>query len=520
MPLEHALPLSELPAGSKKAVKVGETEILLVHTEEGTLHAVEAKCPHAGGPLEQGAMCNGRLICPWHTGTFELATGALVEPPPLRSLKHYEVQVEGDAILVDPTPVNAPSLAHYDDNALRQPTDATTEHHHMMTIGGGAAATAAICTLRQNGFAGRITMIDPVTSEPVDRTNLSKMTLAGQKPVEPLWNQEEKNKLRVERLVTRVEHLDGDAGTLRTSDGLIHRFDAALLAPGGIPRRLGIPGEHLPHVHTIRHAQDMDKIAATMGEDPKGKQVVLIGDSFIAFEAASALTIRGLKATVVSRSPEPFSKQFGEAAQAILSLHRANGVTLQAGAEAREITAEAVMLHSGESLPAALVVVAVGVRVATDFQHGLPTEDDGGILVDETLKAAAKLWVAGDAASVNGTRIEHWRVAEQHGRTAAFGMLHRPGEHDTQGRETYGGVPFFWTFHFGKRFGYVGHASQWDDLQVDGSLGDTNFLAYYVKDHVVKAVFSCGRDSETAMLAESMREPLTLEQARKAAASM
>ncbi len=521
MPFQHALPLSELPPGRKKAVKIGETEILLIHTAESTLHAVEAKCPHAGGPLEQGAVCNGRLICPWHTGTFELATGALVEPPPLRALKHFAVQVEDDAILVDPAPLNAPSLAHYDDHAIPQITDATTEHHHIITIGAGAAATAAVCTLRQAGFAGRITMIDPVGSEPVDRTNLSKMTLAGKKPVEPLWNGDEKTKLRVERLVTRVEHLDGDEGTLRTADGQTHRFHAALLAPGGIPRRLGIAGEHLPHVHTIRHAGDMDTITATLGEDSTGKQVVLIGDSFIAFEAASALTQRGLKATVVSRSPQPFSKKFGEApAQAILRLHRFNGVTLKSGAEAQQITPEAVTLKSGENLPANLVLVAVGVQVATNFQHGLPMEDDGGIPVDATLKAAAKLWVAGDAASVHGTRIEHWRLAEQHGRTAAFGMLHKPGAHATLASESYSGVPFFWTFHFGKRFGYVGHADTWDDLQVDGSLADGSFLAYYVQGNAVKAVLSCGKDTETAMLAESMRKTLTLEQARKAAGSV
>ena len=537
MALEWVLSLQELPAGSKKAITVGETEILLVHTAEGELYALEAKCPHAGAPLEQGAICNGRLICPWHTGTFELNSGALggaapgtvIEPPPLRSLRRYAVQVEGDTILVDPTPLNAPSLANHDD---KHPAEAVGEHRHFALIGGGAAATAAICTLRQEGFAGRITVIDPVETEPTDRTNLSKNTLAGKQPALPLWTQEEKTKLRVERLMARVEHLDGEEGTFRTGDGQLHRFDAALLAPGGIPRQLGIPGEHLPHVHSIRHVADVDAIAALIGPkvdpdtadaasaSPKRKQVVLIGDSFIAFEAASALTARGLQATLVCRSPQPFSQKFGEApAQAIVALHQANGVTLRLGAEAREIIGEAVLLKSGETLPADLVIVAVGVRVATDFEHNLQLEADGGVPVTETLKAAAKLWVAGDAASVNGTRIEHWRLAEQHGRTAAFGMMRQPGAHVTREVERFHGVPFFWTFHFGKRFGYVGHADKWDDLQVDGSLGDTKFLAYYIKGNAVKAVLGCGKDAAIATLAESMRKTLTLEQARKAVES-
>ena len=526
MPFVPALPLGDLPPGTKKAVKLGDTEILLVHTAEGDLVAVEAQCPHAGAPLEQGAVCHGRLICPWHTGTFQLTgaePGLLVEPPALRSLRHYAAEVEAGTILVDPTPRNQPSLANYDDRAPAPPVG---EHRHIVAIGGGAAATAAVCTLRQGGFAGRITVIDPVDTDPTDRTLLSKMTLGGQKPAQPLWSPEEKSKLRVERLMTRVDELDAAAGTLHTADGLLHRFDAALLAPGGIPRLSGTPGEHQRHVHTIRHVRDVEAISALLGppEAAKGKRVVILGDSFIAFEAASALTGRGLQATVVSRSPAPFSTKFGEApAEAILALHQSGGVTLRLGAEAREITPEAVTLGSGETIPADLVLVAVGVRVATDFRHGLPLEEDGGVPVTENLKAGPRLWVGGDAASVNGTRIEHWRLAEQHGRTAALGMLREPGVQVAGGAETFTGVPFFWTAHFGKRFGYVGHADRWDELQVDGTLGgeqaEPNFLAYYVEGNALRAVFGCGQDAALAMLAEQMRTTLTLEQGRNAAAS-
>ena len=523
MPLEQVLPCSELPRGSKKAAKVGDTEILLIHTAEGELHAVEAKCPHAGAPLEKGAVCNGRLICPWHMGTFELATGTLVEPPPLRSLRRYRVEVEEDAILVDPKPLNEPSLANHDD---RSPAEPVGEARHLVTIGGGAAATAAVCALRQAGFVGKITVIDPVATEPVDRTNLSKMVLAGKMPFDslPLWSPEEQGRLRVDRMQSRVTMLDGALGTLRTEDGRELRFDAAFLAPGGKPRMLGIPGEDGATVFTIRHQHDVEAISSLLGEDAKGKKVVLLGDSFIAFEAASALTTRGLQATVVCRAGQPFSNKFGDApAQAILALHRANGVTLKPEAEAQEITAEGVTLKNGETLPAHLVVVAIGVAVQTDFEHGLPLEKDGGVPVTEPLQAAPKLWVGGDAAAVNGMRIEHWRLAEQHGRTAAAGMMRKPGAQATLHEESFHGVPFFWTAHFGKRFGYVGHASEWDELQIDGEVtnekNEPAFLAYYVKSNAVKAVFGCGKDAAMAALAESMRKTLTLEQARAAAAA-
>ncbi len=520
MPFAPALSTNDLQPGTKKAVKLGDTEILLIHTVEGELHAVEAKCPHAGAPLEQGALCNGRLVCPWHMGTFELETGRLVEPPPLRSLKRYNTKIEGDSILVDPEPVNTPTLASHGDSAAEAKTG---NDGHVVTIGGGAAVAAAVCTLRQEGFTGEITVIDPVADEPVDRTNLSKMALAGKKPLKtlPLWSDDAKTGLKVTRLAATVTSLDAAAGSVTTDAGQTLRFDAAILAPGGSPRKPGLPGEDLPHVHTIRHIRDVAAIDALLGDEEaaRGKKAVLIGDSFIAFEAASALTGRGLAATVVCRSAAPFSKKFGDKpAEAILALHRAKGVTLKLEAETKEITEKGVTLTSGESLPADLVIVAVGVQVQTGFAHGLPTEDDGGIPVDETLKAAPNVWVAGDAASVNGTRIEHWRLAEQHGRVAAAGILRKPGAHATRAEESYHGVPFFWTAHFGKRFGYLGHADKWDELQIDGSTENAEFLAYYVQGNAVRAVFGCGKDAALAMLAESMRKTLTLDQARSAAA--
>lgn len=518
MAWEQALAAAELPAGAKKAVKLGEAEILLVHTDAGELHAFEAKCPHAGAPLEQGALCNGRLICPWHAGTFELATGRLVEPPPLRSLRRYQARIEDGQILVNPEPENATSLANHDDHA---PAAAIGEGQHVVTVGGGTAAAAAVCALRQGGFAGRITMIDPVADEPVDRTNLSKMALAGKKPIEPLLPVEQAEKLRIERIRSKVAALDGQAGSLRTEDGQDLAFDAALLAPGGKPRKPGLPGEDLPQVHTLRNARDVEAITAGLGQDAKGKRVVLVGDSFIAFEAASALTGRGAQATVVCRSPQPFANKFGEGpAGALLALHRKNGVELKLGAEAREIGPTSVTLQSGETLPADVVILAVGVEPATRFNNGLQLEEDGGVPVDASLRAGRKLWVGGDIAAVNGTRIEHWRVAEQHGRVFAAAVLKGPGvQTPAPAGQDLHEVPFFWTAHFGKQFRYVGHAEKWDSLEVDGSLEDTKFLAYYTQGNAVKAVFGCGQDPAIAMLAERMRKTLTLEEARRAAAA-
>jgi NADPH-dependent 2,4-dienoyl-CoA reductase/sulfur reductase-like enzyme/nitrite reductase/ring-hydroxylating ferredoxin subunit len=532
MPFQKALTLAELPSGTKKAVKLGDTEILLIHedngTPEGRLHAVEAKCPHAGAPLAEGALCDGRLICPWHAGTFALGdpAGTVLEPPPLRSLKRYPVKHEHGSILVNPEPANEPSLAADDSHA-----PSIAPHTHIVTIGAGAAATSAVSTLRRHGYAGRITMLDPDHDEPSDRTNLSKMALAGKMPIArlPLWTPEEKEKLNVDRVLAKVTALDANAGALTAEKPgaapLTIHFDAALLATGGLPNTLDIPGEDLPHVHTLRHVHDLAAIEALLGDQPKSKKAVLIGDSFIAFEAASALTTRGVHVTLVCRDPHPFRKKFGEApAHALVGLHQAHGVALHLAAEAQSIAPEGVTLKSGETLPADLVLVAIGVHPATGFDHRLPLEKDGGIPTDETLRAAPKLWVAGDLASVGGTRIEHWRVAQQHGRNAALGMLASlapsTDQLQTPPEAPLTIVPFFWTAHFGKRFAYLGHAQNWDDLQIDGSLDDHTFLAYYLKEKKIEAILGCGHDAAIAALSTRMHQSLSLKEAKQTASAL
>ncbi len=517
---------SALPPGSKKAVKIGETEILLIHLEgaAGQMIAVEAKCPHAGAPLEQGAICDGKLICPWHTGTFALPSGQWLEPPPLRSLKTYPLEMDAEgSILVDPDASSTPTIARDTHTpAASGPADS----RHFVMIGAGAATAAAVCTLRQQGFTGRLTLVDPSADEPIDRTNLSKTAMAGKSEPSalPLWSAEDRAALAVEPVASEATSLDPDAQTVTLANGATLHFDAALLATGGEPRKLGVTGETLPKVHTLRHLADLEAILGQLPSEDTAKKnfrVALVGDSFIAFEVASALTQRGFPVTVIARSPEPFAKKWGkDLAEALLTLHRQNGVTLLLGAQTLAITPKTIVLKVGKTkpdvaqgIPADLVLVAVGVRPRTEFATSLPLSESEGkslVRVGSDLKAAPTVWAAGDVTEVNGTHIEHWRVAQQHGRTAVLGML---------GQTVTPGTPFFWTTHFGKRFGYAGHAEAWDELVIDGNPAKQDFLSYFVKGGQVAAVLGCGRDTALAMLEGSLAQGLPLADAQTRAAS-
>jgi NADPH-dependent 2,4-dienoyl-CoA reductase/sulfur reductase-like enzyme/nitrite reductase/ring-hydroxylating ferredoxin subunit len=496
----RVLDVGELPLGTKKVVTLGETAILLIHHDDG-ICAVQAKCPHAGAPLEKGAICNGHLVCPWHMGTFALATGKvgeLLEPPPMEPLKTYPLRIDGHDMFVDSEPI--PQVPE---------AKASAQTPVFLLVGAGAAGAMAARTLRLAGFTGRIVAVDPVAGEPVDRTQLTKNALAGKMPLEKtaLGTLEKDG---VERITGSVTHLSAAKSEVTLNSGETLAFDGALVATGGTPKRLDIPGAE--QAFTIRHTADVKKLL----EAAEGnKKIVVLGTSFIGLEAASALTQKGFEVTVVGKEKLPFAKKFGdEAAIAIKGLHLSKGTKFRLGVEILRIEDEQVVVsQDGKevAVPADLVVMGVGVSPELGFAHDLPlAEKGGGIAVDSTLLAAGKVWVGGDIASVEGTRIEHWRLAEQHGQLAAHAMLGHAARYD--------GVPFFWTTHFGKRFGYLGHAQDWDEIVTDGDVAALTFFAFYVKAGKVEAVLSCGRDTENALLAEVMRSKPTLDEVRKAIA--
>lgn len=98
MPFVKVAVLSDVPAESVTEVSVGENFYALCNSE-GTVRAYTGVCPHQGGPLGQGQLADGRLICPWHAWEFDCRTGENCDAPSER-LASFEVKVEGDDILL------------------------------------------------------------------------------------------------------------------------------------------------------------------------------------------------------------------------------------------------------------------------------------------------------------------------------------------------------------------------------------------------------------------------------------
>lgn len=507
MPKVKVAKLHELGENSMRQVSANGVEVLLVRTA-GQVRALGAHCPHQGAPLAEGLLAGGRVHCPWHQSVFDASNGDLLEPPTLDCLPVYPVEVAHGEVLVEVPEVSA---------ATRSPemvgADPGADSRSFVILGGGGAGLAAAQELRRAGFRGRVVLVSADERRPYERTHCSKDYLAGNAPADwlPLKPDSFYEDAGVEWVQHRVERVDLAARRVSLPGGAAINADALLLATGGEPRRLQVPGSDLEGVVALRTWDDSDRLAAAADG---AERVVVIGASFIGMEVAASLKERGVASvTVVAPEAVPFKRALGERVGGVVrALHIEHGVRFALGSPPARIEGsgrvEAVVTEDGSRVPADLVVAGIGVRPATDAIAGVRLESDGSLRTDERLQVAEGVWAAGDIAtfpdwrSGEPIRIEHWRVALQQGMTAARNMA--------GAGEPFRAVPFFWTMHFGNPLVHLGYAARWDEEIVHGSLEDHDFMVYYLGVDKVLAAAAMGRDRQVSALHDLMlagREP-------------
>jgi nitrite reductase (NADH) small subunit len=64
-----------IPEGEGRVYEIGLLAIAVFHTKEGKVYATQARCPHRDGPLVDGLIGAGKVVCPLHSYKFDLETG-------------------------------------------------------------------------------------------------------------------------------------------------------------------------------------------------------------------------------------------------------------------------------------------------------------------------------------------------------------------------------------------------------------------------------------------------------------
>jgi apoptosis-inducing factor 3 len=448
-----------------------EGEAVLLARRGREIFAIGATCTHYSGPLAEGIVVGDTVRCPWHHACFSLRTGEAVEAPALSPVTCWRVEESGGKIFVHDKQAAKPSKPRAGDQAPQS----------VVIIGGGAAGFACAEMLRREGYPGSVTMLSHDDAPPCDRPNLSKDYLAGTAPEEwiPLRGPEFYSENKID-LVLKAEasEIDTSGRRVKVSNGKSYAFDRLLIATGAEPIRLDIPGAQLPHVRTLRSLSDS---RALIDRAKSARRAVVIGASFIGLEVAASLRHRGVEVHVVAPDKRPLERVLGpEIGDHIRALHEQHGVHFHLGRTGKSIDQTRVTLDDGTALDADMVVVGIGVRPRTQLAERAGLKVDRGVLVNEQLETSVPgIYAAGDIASwpdpYSGARlrIEHWVVAERQGQCAARNMLGRA--------ERYTWPPFFWSQHYDVSVDYVGHAQQWDKIDIDGDIKGHDVTLRYKK---------------------------------------
>ena len=369
--------------------------------------------------------------------------------------------------------------------------DKVENSDRVVVVGGGAAGITAVETLKKGKYTGTITLVTKEQHLPYDRPKLSKNLGVNVEEIylrKAAWY--EKKKIDVMK-GTEVVRVDRENNYVFFSNGNNLKYSKLLLATGGEPRKLGVPGEDLAGVTTLRNITQANMIQ----KEALKKHVVVIGTSFIGMEVAAALVDTAASVTVIGKDPVPFLGSLGEdVGRFLLNMHRKKGVQFCLEEDVKEFqgsdgTLENLILKSERTLKADLAVVGIGVMPATEpFKDipGLDVDNRGYIPVDSRMATSApSIYAAGDIASFplltfGGERVSigHWGVAMYLGRVAALNILGRDMEAKT--------VPIFRSVQFGISLMYAGFGSGWDSIILEEEEG--KLLAMYCKGGIVRAV--------------------------------
>jgi apoptosis-inducing factor 3 len=473
---------------------VGDEQVLVLKRGE-EYFAVAALCTHYHGHLVDGLLVGSSIRCPWHHACFDLRTGRVERGPALDPLDRWQVEQQDGRVLVRRKlqPARPPQRA------------ADTQPESIVILGAGAAGLAAALTLRRTGYQRPLTLVSGEADPPYDRPNLSKDFLAGTAPPEwmPLRSDEFYRDNGIDlALGAPVRKLDPGQRKLLFDGGRELSFERLLLATGADPVRLQIAGAEPHRVFYLRSWADCRAILARAAA---ARHVVVLGTSFIALEVAAALRARGLYVHIVGRDSIPMRRVLGERAGEFLRrLHESRGTVFHVGKTIAHIVERTVVLSDGTTLDADLAVVGAGVRPLDELARAAGIATNNGVTVDASLMTSANgIYAAGDIASWpdqrsgERLRVEHWVVAQRQGETAARNML--------GARERFAAVPFFWTQQFDVKINYVGHATTWDNVSIDGDLEQRDCAIRYERGGRVIAVATLSRDIE------SLRAELELE---------
>ncbi|WP_419709632.1 NAD(P)/FAD-dependent oxidoreductase [Pseudomonas sp. NFX224] len=360
-----------------------------------------------------------------------------------------------------------------------------TNNKGVVIVGAGLAGATCAQTLRQQGYAGSVTLLGDESVPPYNRPPLSKAYLKGEIELDRLM-------LKADEFYTQhqitlhmdchVTEIDTQRQVVVSSAGDIP-YSSLVIATGCLPRSLPVPGAELGNVMHLRTVADADRLKSLYHAG--AGHVAIAGGGFIGLEVAASLRHSGVAVTVIEResrllarvaSPE-LSKFFGD-------YHRLNGVELLLDSAITELrglpggNVQEVVLADGRVLPVNAVVVGIGAVPNSSIAQAAGILCDGGIIVDEDCHTSVPdIFAIGDVTrrpmefyEKSMMRLESVPSALEQARRVAFGLVGKP--------LPAAGVPWFWSDQYDVKL-QIGGLAHWGDRTITRQFEAPNQFAVF-----------------------------------------
>ncbi len=367
--------------------------------------------------------------------------------------------------------------------------------HEILIVGGGHAGAQAAISLRQNGFAGTITIVNRENALPYERPPLSKEYLAKERSFERMqirpaeyWAEKE---IEIET-GCEVVALDRRAKTAKLSDGRELSYGKLVWACGGNPRMLACEGADLRGIHSIRTRTDIDAIEAELGEAPK--RVGIVGGGYIGLEAAASLSKLGHDVVLLEALPRVLARVAGEQiSQFYAQEHIEHGVDLRLDCGVHSFAGAAgrvthICLANDEKVACEMVIVGIGIVPEIGALVDAGADHSNGVKVDRFCRTSLPdIYAIGDCAEHSNPFADD-AVVRLESVQNAHDMAATVARHICGVEEPYNALPWFWSNQYDLKLQTAGLSIGHDEAVLRGSLSDRKFSVVYLKNGVVIAI--------------------------------
>ena len=209
----------------------------------------------------------------------------------------------------------------------------------------------------------------------------------------------------------KVVEIDRTNRTVTSSQGVTVSYDKLIIATGSLPIVIPVPGHDLAGVLTYR---DLDDVHAMLLAAKQGGRAVVIGGGLLGLEAAAGLKEQGMDVTVLHLMPTLMERQLDTAAGHLLQKAvEARGIRVVTKASTKALIGSdiqlgpprvtAVQLDDGTTIPADIVVMAVGIRPNAGLAKAAGLEMNRGIVVDPGMATSdPDIFALGECAEFDG----------------------------------------------------------------------------------------------------------------------